>query len=239
MQVIVYCITMTHKHDSPHVWPLLLVMLLAKKLPPLVYLRPPLLYWLPHFHHRLLDMSHNMNWVQLSADLGCSVKPPHPLNQNCIMTWTSTISLQQCNFFMYTWLIWKCHPYIKTQNILKRHIRVWICYSSSSCMEIMTLGTNKMVGVYLYKSLPDWWTGCRISVDYPPRSPELTPPDFFLSKYSKDTVCGMKPATQQLWQKIEQYGTEVRAAALVAASQQVARGCQLSQEAGGDFQHIH
>jgi hypothetical protein len=49
----------------------------------------------------------------------------------------------------------------------------------------------------------------------------------------------MKPATQQLWQKIEQYGTEVQAAALVAASQQVARGCQLSQEAAGDFQHIH
>jgi hypothetical protein len=58
---------------------------------------------------------------------------------------------------------------------------------------------------YLDNSFPDRWIGRRGSVEYPPRSPDLTPPIFFLWGYLKDTVYSTKPATlQELRQELNE-----------------------------------
>jgi hypothetical protein len=56
---------------------------------------------------------------------------------------------------------------------------------------------HRDVRAYLDNSFPDWWIGRRGSVDYPPGSPDLTPPDLFLWGYLKDAVCSTKPVTFQ------------------------------------------
>ena len=48
---------------------------------------------------------------------------------------------------------------------------------------------------FLDEVLPNRWIGRRGFVEYPPRSPDLTPLDFFLWGYLKDKVYATKPAT--------------------------------------------
>jgi hypothetical protein len=76
------------------------------------------------------------------------------------------------------------------------------------------------VRAYLDNTFPNQWIGCRGSVEYPPKSPDLTPPDFFLWGYLKDTVYSTKPATlQELWQETEQSWAAIPAETLVATCQ--------------------
>ncbi|CAF5164824.1 unnamed protein product, partial [Rotaria sp. Silwood1] len=41
---------------------------------------------------------------------------------------------------------------------------------------------------FLDKKFPNWWIGRREPIDWPPRSPDLTPTDFFLWAIIKDCV---------------------------------------------------
>ena len=45
---------------------------------------------------------------------------------------------------------------------------------------------------WLSKHLPDRWIGRRGPIEWPARSPDLTPPDFFLWGYLKDKVYAQK-----------------------------------------------
>jgi len=79
---------------------------------------------------------------------------------------------------------------------------------------------HRDVRAYLDNTFPNQWIGCRGSVEYPPKSPDLTPPDFFLWGYLKDTVYSTKPATlQELWQETEQSWAAIPAETLVATCQ--------------------
>ena len=49
--------------------------------------------------------------------------------------------------------------------------------------------------MYLDETLPGRWIGRRDAVDFPPRSPDLTPLDFYLWGSINDDVYRMKPAT--------------------------------------------
>jgi len=76
------------------------------------------------------------------------------------------------------------------------------------------------VRAYLDNTFSEQWIRYRGSVEYPPppRSLDLTPPDFFLWSYLKDAVYSTKPATlQELWQEIERSCAAIPAATLVAA----------------------
>jgi hypothetical protein len=120
--------------------------------------------------------------------------------------------------------------------------------SISYCME-MTRGINKtghphitiMIWGPILTTLLDRWTGPRGSVEHPPRSPRLNPPDFFLWGYLKDAVYSTKPATlRELQQEIERSCPAILAANLVAACEPVAHRCQLCHEAdGGHFEHLY
>ena len=48
---------------------------------------------------------------------------------------------------------------------------------------------------WLDDHLPDRWIGRRGAIEWPPRSPDLTPPDFFLWGVLKDLVYSEKPRT--------------------------------------------
>jgi len=78
--------------------------------------------------------------------------------------------------------------------------------------------SHRDVRAYLDNTFPDRWIGCRGSVEYPQRSPDVTPPDFFLWGYLKDTVYSTKPATpEKLRQETERFCAAVAAATWVAA----------------------
>ena len=63
---------------------------------------------------------------------------------------------------------------------------------------------HRDVRAYLEATFPNRWIGRRGSVDFPARSPDLTPMDFFLWGYLKDKVYGSKPATvDELKEEIE------------------------------------
>jgi hypothetical protein len=49
------------------------------------------------------------------------------------------------------------------------------------------------VGSYLDEILPGQWIGQRVSVEYPPRSPDVTPLDLYLWWFMKDIVYHRKP----------------------------------------------
>jgi hypothetical protein len=56
---------------------------------------------------------------------------------------------------------------------------------------------------YLDEILPGQWIGQRISVEYPPCSPDLTPFDFYLQGSVKDVVYCRKPLIlEMLWEKM-------------------------------------
>ena len=54
---------------------------------------------------------------------------------------------------------------------------------------------HRDVRAYLKATFPNRWIGRRGSVEFPARSPDLTPMDFFLWGYLKDKAYGSKPAT--------------------------------------------
>ena len=67
-----------------------------------------------------------------------------------------------------------------------------------------------MVRDWLDEKFPDRWIGRRGPFDWPARSPDLTPCDFFLCGYLKDVVLRVPSATiTQLQNQIEQACAQV------------------------------
>ena len=54
---------------------------------------------------------------------------------------------------------------------------------------------HRDVASFFNERLQNWWIGRRGFVKYPPRSPDLTPLDFFLWGYLKDKVYALKLKT--------------------------------------------
>jgi hypothetical protein len=56
---------------------------------------------------------------------------------------------------------------------------------------------HRHVRAYLDETLPGRWIGRRGAIKYPPRSPDLTPLDFYLWGTLKDEVHRQRPATRE------------------------------------------
>jgi hypothetical protein len=77
------------------------------------------------------------------------------------------------------------------------------------------------------------------SVEYPSRSPDLTPLDFYVCDGLKNTVCIGKPRTlQDRWHKIEIVSVAVPPAMLREVNHSVARYCRQCIGAGGHSEHL-
>lgn len=69
---------------------------------------------------------------------------------------------------------------------------------------------SQKVRNWLDKKFPNRWIGRRGQIEWPPRSPDLTPPDFFLWGYLKQNVYRVRPSTiAELRDKISHVCNEV------------------------------
>jgi transposase len=86
---------------------------------------------------------------------------------------------------------------------------------------------HRDVRSFLDELLPNRWIGRRGFVEYPPRSPDLTPLDFFLWGYLKDKVYAKKPATiAELREAIEHECSKIPREMFVDVCDSIASRCQ-------------
>ena len=100
---------------------------------------------------------------------------------------------------------------------------------------------HRDVRAFLDENLQGHWIGRRGTFEFPPSSPDLTPPDFYLWWTLKDVVYRKKPAT------LGDLRAEIRAACaavpintLTEVAQSTARRCNRCLAANGNhFEHLH
>lgn len=92
----------------------------------------------------------------------------------------------------------------------------------------------------LNETMPGRWIGRRGSVEYPPRSPDLTPLDFFLWGYLKDKVYKRKPKTiEELKTAIKQECLQVPYHLFRSVCDSVKQRCEKClQENGNQFEQL-
>ena len=100
---------------------------------------------------------------------------------------------------------------------------------------------HREVRSFLDEVLPNRWIGRRGFVEYPPRSPDLTPLDFFLWGYLKDKVYATKPATvAELRDAIEHEYTQIPRELFHNVCESIAWRCQLClNQSGCHFENKH
>jgi hypothetical protein len=96
------------------------------------------------------------------------------------------------------------------------------------------------VRAFLDENLPGQWIGRRGAVEFPPRSPDLTPLDFYLWGTLKDVVYCRKLATLAvLWEEIETVCAAIHVDTLVNVAQVVVCRNQKCLDTGGNhFEHL-
>jgi hypothetical protein len=100
---------------------------------------------------------------------------------------------------------------------------------------------HRDVRMYLDETLPGRWIGRRGAVEIPPRSPDLTPLDFYLWGSLKDDVYRSKPATlDDLRENIAMSCAAITLDTLQNVVQAAVRWVRQCLDAdGGHFIHLH
>lgn len=99
---------------------------------------------------------------------------------------------------------------------------------------------SRVVRDYLDATFPNRWIGRRGTIEWPPRSPDLTPLDYFLWGYLKSKVYFQRPANigdlqNRITQEIEQIGPEIISNVLREFEYRLAH-CQAVN--GRQFEHL-
>lgn len=99
---------------------------------------------------------------------------------------------------------------------------------------------HRDVRLYLDRILPGRWVGRRGAIEYPPRSPDLTPLDFYLWGTVKNEVYRQRPRTiEELRAKIEEVCAAITPDTLTAVVRSaVQRHMRCIQVGGHHFEHI-
>ena len=99
---------------------------------------------------------------------------------------------------------------------------------------------HRDVRAYLDENLPGQWIGRRGAVEFPPRSPDLTPLDFYVWGTLKDVVYRRKLAILAvLREEIETACAAIHVDSLVNVAQAVVRRNQKCLDANGNhFEHL-
>ena len=94
---------------------------------------------------------------------------------------------------------------------------------------------------FLDENLQGHWLGRRGTFEFPPRSPDLTPLDFYLWETLKDEVYRRKPATLgDLRAKIRAVCAAIPINTWTEVAQPAARRCNRCLAANGNhFEHLH
>lgn len=99
---------------------------------------------------------------------------------------------------------------------------------------------HNRVRAYLDENLPGRWIGHRGAVEYPPRSPDLTPLDFYLWGTLKDVVYRQKPRTlDELRDSIVHSCANIQLNTLQSVVRAAVRRHRLCVDVNGDhFEHL-
>lgn len=100
---------------------------------------------------------------------------------------------------------------------------------------------HRDVRSYLNEILPNRWIGRRGFVEFPPRSPDLTPLDFFLWGYLKDKVYASKPTSViELKATIEYECSQIPRELIRTVCESIASRCQQCLDQNGhQFENRH
>ena len=100
---------------------------------------------------------------------------------------------------------------------------------------------HRDVRAFLDENLQGHWLGRRGTFEFPPRSPDLTPLDFYLWETLKDEVYRRKPATLgDLRAKIRAVCAAIPINTWTEVAQPAARRCNRCLAANGNhFEHLH
>ncbi|KAI8778122.1 solute carrier organic anion transporter family member 2B1 X3 [Biomphalaria glabrata] len=92
---------------------------------------------------------------------------------------------------------------------------------------------------FISNKMPGQWIGRRRPIEFPARSPDLTPLDFFLWDTVKDEVYKRKPHhLDTLWNEIQVVGAEISVDTLVRCTESVlTRTQQCIDPEGHQFEH--
>lgn len=98
---------------------------------------------------------------------------------------------------------------------------------------------SQIVSEYLLRRFPNW-IGNRGPIAWPPRSPDLTPLDFFLWGTIKDKVYEEKPHDiHDLRERIRRASAGIRHNSLIKVQTEILKRCRLCvQENGGQFEAL-
>jgi hypothetical protein len=98
---------------------------------------------------------------------------------------------------------------------------------------------HRDVRAYLDQNLPGQWIGRRGPIEFPARSPDLTPLDFFLWGTVKDEVYKRKPCNLDiLWNEIQAVCREISLDVLIRCTESVVtRTKNCINAAGHQFEH--
>nr|CAI5841522.1 unnamed protein product [Callosobruchus analis] len=93
---------------------------------------------------------------------------------------------------------------------------------------------HRDVRAYLDQNLSGQWIGCRGPIEFPPRSPDLTPLDLFLWGIVKDGVYKRKPRNLDiLWNEIQAVCREISLDVLIRCTESVVTRTQNCIDAAG------
>jgi hypothetical protein len=95
---------------------------------------------------------------------------------------------------------------------------------------------HRHVRAYLDDTLLGRWMGPGGAIEYPPRSPDLTPLDFYLWRTLKDEVYRQNPTTREIIQASCAAITPDTLTAVVRSAVRRHRRCLAAD--GGHFEHI-
>ena len=93
---------------------------------------------------------------------------------------------------------------------------------------------------FLDTAFPRQWIGRRGAVEWPPRSPDLTPLDFFLWGHLKSVVFTTRPRTlDDLKNRISNEMAKIDASVIQRAQESVLHRCRKCiEQNGGQFEHL-
>ncbi|KAK4321743.1 hypothetical protein Pmani_007481 [Petrolisthes manimaculis] len=144
--------------------------------------------------------------------------------------------LQRLTANVYTKFLQEDLPILLEDVPLRTRRQMWFMQDGSSAH--FARGTRDFLNV-MY---PDNWIGCGGRIAWPPRSPDLTPLDFYLWGHLNSRVYATQINTrQELWQRVQEACSEIRNTPRIferVRQSLLRRAHACINEGGRNFEHL-
>lgn len=180
-------------------------------------------YWAPENPHWHREIDYQHRW---SVNVWCGILNGHLIGPHFfdeVLTGESYLEFLQNHF-----------PYLLDEIDIRTRQEMWLQQDGAPPH------FARDVRNYLNEVFPQRWIGRGGPIRWPPRSPDLTPPDFFLWGYIKNRVYNNQPTTpEDMRHRIVNACENIPQAVLLATIQNFQNRLQLCIQAnGGTFEHL-